>query len=136
MDVLGAPVLLQTKVFQPVPLAVVQRDTASAYNRATSTYVVPTAGTYLVVTKLRLIDGTPAGINFGQSAGTQLIDMPSFTWASTQDDTRSVVSRNEVANSSVQHFNAGDPVRMYAYVDGDTPQKMLWAEMTIVRLGD
>ncbi len=137
LDVVMYGSSLSTSSFTPVPLVTVNVDTASAFSRAYSTYVVPSSGYYLVITKMRLLDGIPAGISYGQGVGTQLADQTGFLWSSTSGNGRPTSpSRNSSVNTSVIHYNQGDHVMMYTYLDYQTLLPVDWAEMTLIKIGN
>ena len=123
--------------FATVPLVAVNVDTASAFSRQYSTYVVPSSGYYLVITKMRLVDGLPANISYGQGAGTQVADTTGFMWSSTSANGRSTFpSRNASINASVTHYNQGDQIKMYTFLDYQTLLPVDWAEMTLIKVAN
>ena len=122
--------------FLTLPLVTVNADTASGFNRSTSAYTIPSAGYYLVVSKMRFSDNVPGGISFGQGTGTSAIDDPNVLWSSTQSDTHSAYSRNSSLNTTIAHYNEGDQVKMYVYLDYQTLLPVTSGEMTIVKLGN
>ena len=123
--------------FTTIPLVNVSVDTASAFSRSSSTYSIPSSGYYLVITKMRLLDGLPANISYGQGSGTQLADITGFMWSTTGTNGRQAnPSRNASVNASVTHYNQGDQVKMYTYLDYQTLLPIDWAEMTLIKVGN
>ena len=134
LDVVSSNALNLGSGFNTVLVAGVNQDTASAFNRQTGLYTVPTSGYYLCVAKLRFADNVPGQINYGLGVGTTNLDNPSFTWFLTNSSS-SGYSRNGASNSSIGYFTAGQQIRMYAYVDAATTLPVNSAELSIVKLG-
>ena len=78
---LGAPIsqtLSTADAFKTVVLSHVVTDTATGWNASTNTYTVPTSGTYLIVSNIRLADFAPSGVSYGQGVDTTTVDSFSF----------------------------------------------------------
>ncbi|MDB6023418.1 MAG: hypothetical protein JWQ04_3275, partial [Pedosphaera sp.] len=98
-------------------------DPGNNFSTANNWYVVPTNGVYMVTTKLRFADtlgSTLTSVGYGQGADTSNADSPSFQWFVTANASASSANRNGSLNSRVSHFNAGDQIREFTYVDGST----------------
>jgi hypothetical protein len=87
-------------------------DNGGNFSAANDWYVCPVAGVYIVITKIRITDGTAANTSYGQGAGTTTADSPTFLWQQTN-----TASRNGSQNVLITHFNVGDQVRMFAYAN-------------------
>lgn len=111
--------------FQTIALPKVVLDTASGWNASANTYTIPATGVYLIISKMRLVDSTAPGIQFGQGASTQNVDGPYFTWNTTAG------LRNYSVTFRMATFNKGDLVRMFSYADFGTGARVNSAEMTI-----
>ncbi len=114
--------------FTTVPLNNVVIDTAAAWNWTTNSYVIPTTGTYLIVSHVRLVDGAPAGISYGQGVDSMNADSPSFLWVTTNG------TRNVVMNTRIIQLTAGTAVRLFTYVDSPSPVSVIGASLSIQQL--
>ena len=116
-----------TTAFTTVAMGNVIADTANGWNAAANTYTVPNTGTYLIVSKVRLADGTGPGISYGQGVNTANVDGPYFQWATTAG------VRSQSLNVRIVKLTAGQTVDLFAYVDGATAT--VWtAALTIQEL--
>ena len=98
--------------FTTLAMANVITDTANGWNASTNTYTVPNTGTYLIVSRVRLADGSPAGLSYGQGVNTVNVDGTFFSWTTTAG------ARNGSVNTRLVKLTAGQTVNLYAYVDG------------------
>src|SRR5665213_369950 len=90
--------------FTTVPMDTVVTDTASAWNWTTNSYAIPVTGTYLIVSHVRLADGVPPGISYGQGVNPTNVDNPDFLWTTTNG------LRNVIMNTRIVQFTAGTAV--------------------------
>ena len=87
-------------------------DNGGNYSAANDWYVCPVSGTYVVITKIRITDGTTANYSYGQGAGTAAADNPTFLWQQTN-----TASRNGSQNVMITHYTSGSTVFMFTYSD-------------------
>ncbi|WP_348266025.1 hypothetical protein P8936_08840 [Edaphobacter paludis] len=114
--------------FTTVPMDTVVTDTASAWNWTTNSYVIPTTGTYLIVSHVRLADGVPPGVSYGQGVNPTNVDNPDFLWTTTNG------MRNVIMNTRIVQFTAGTAVRLFTYVDSPSPLSVISASLSIQQL--
>lgn len=114
--------------FTTVPMDIVVTDTASAWNWTTNSYVIPTTGTYLIVSHVRLADGVPPGISYGQGVNPTNVDNPDFLWTTTNG------MRNVIMNTRIAQFTAGTAVRLFTYIDSPSPISVIGASLSIQQL--
>lgn len=102
-------------------------DPGSNYSAANDYYVVPVAGLYMIVTKMRIGDEADPDKSYGQGAHTSVGDSPYFMWFSTNAS-----GRQGSLNTRISHFNVGDHIQMLYYSD----EALMWynAYMSIVPL--
>ncbi|HEX8323434.1 MAG TPA: hypothetical protein VF595_05920 [Tepidisphaeraceae bacterium] len=117
-----------TSGFQTVNLTKVT-DLGSNFSNTTHFYTVPVTGVYEITTKLRVNDGYPSGISYGQGVHSSNIDGPWFLWASTNGNREGSINVRKAV------FNAGDQIRMYAYIDSAGTIFVGAAEMTVELVG-
>ena len=99
--------------FSTVSLPTVVTDTASAWNPKTFAFVAPSAGTYLVMSRVRLVDGTAVGTSFGQGVSNQTVDGPYFLWSTATG------LRNESVNYRLVQLTKGESITLFTYADGN-----------------
>lgn len=121
-------ILNGTTSFSTIPLNNVVTDTAAGWNSNTNSYVVPATGTYLIVSHVRLVDGAPAGMSYGQGVDLTNADNPSFLWTTTSG-TRSVAM-----NTRIVQLTAGTAVRLFTYIDAPYPVRVIGASLSIRQL--
>lgn len=121
-------ILNGSNAFTTVPLNNVVTDTASGWNWTTNSYVVPVTGTYLIVSHVRLVDGAPVGVSYGQGVDSMNADSPSFLWATTNG------TRNVVMNTRIVQLTAGTAVRLFTYIDSPSPISVIGASLSIQQL--
>lgn len=121
-------ILNGTNAFTTVPLNKVVTDTASGWNWTTNSYAVPSTGTYLIVSHVRLADGVPAGVSYGQGVDSMNADSPSFLWTTTNG------LRNVVMNTRIVQLTAGTAVRLFTYIDSTSPVRVIGASLSIQQL--
>lgn len=111
--------------FATIALPTVVKDSAKGWNTTTSSYTVPATGTYLIISRIRLVDGTTAGISYGQGTATQNVDGPYFSWSTV------VGPRNSALNFRMVQLQKGDAVNLFSYVDSSAGARLNTAELTI-----
>ncbi len=89
-------------------------DPGGNYDTTNDWYVTPVAGTYMIITKLRVTDSQTQFISYGQGSGTSAADSPTFLWCQTATTT---ATRNGSQNSVMKHYTAGSDVEMFAYAN-------------------
>ncbi|GEM_PF-1234328 len=105
---------IPASAFTTVPLTTVVKNVGGGvWNPATSIYTVPTAGTYIIKSSIRLVDGSP-GRNVFQAVNTSNSDIPDGIW-----DTNSG-GRWTMLYTRIAYFNKNDQLRLYIYSDGAT----------------
>ena len=114
--------------FTTIPMNNVVTDSASGWNWTTNSYAIPVTGTYLIVSHLRLADGTPSGISYGQGVNSTNVDNPDFLWTTTNG------LRNVVMNTRIVQLTAGTAVRLFSYVDSTSPISVIGASLSIQQL--
>jgi len=98
--------------FNTVPLSTVSKNVGGGVWNATNyTYTVPSSGTYLIKSSIRLTDGS-ASRNVFQAVHTSNADIPEGIW-----DTNSG-SRWTMLYTRIAYFNKNDVLRLYMYSDG------------------
>lgn len=117
--------------FSLIPLPNVIEDTASAWDPATNLYTVPIAGTYLIITKLRLADGTLPGVSYGLGVNDTAVDGPWFEWFVTQAAAESGAARQGALNTRILSLAAGQTIEMYGYLDYSTSLPYIEAAMDL-----
>lgn len=120
---------LSAGAFTKCAFSTIVSDAGSNWSSANNWYVVPEAGNYQIITKLRVNDNV-GGYSFGQGAGTSLADNADFAWFTTS--TTGSPTRNGSMNIRIMSLNAGDKVFMYYYLDGFTARGQL--SMTIYKM--
>jgi len=114
--------------FTTIALTSVTADSATAWNPTSNAYVVPTTGTYLIVSSIRLVDGVPAGVNYGMGVGSSNVDSPTFTWSTTSS------LRNGYSNTRVAYLTAGTALNLFVYVDSSSVVGLTAASLNIQQL--
>ena len=114
--------------FKTIALTNVIADTASGWNAGASTYTAPATGTYLIVSNVRLMDGAPANISYGQGVNTSNVDNNSFIWKTTGS------LRNGFTNTRIMQLSAGQTVDLFLYVDSPNPVQLSSASLSIQQL--
>ncbi|REC45379.1 MULTISPECIES: hypothetical protein [Chryseobacterium] len=100
--------------FTTVPLSTVTKNVGGGiWTPATNTYTVPSSGTYLIKSSIRLVDGS-ASRNVFQAVHTVNSDIPEGIW-----DTNSG-NRWTMLYTRIAYFNKNDQLRLYMYSDGAT----------------
>lgn len=64
--------------FTTVRLDTLVTDFASGWNWTSNSYAIPVTGTYLIVSHVRLVDGAPSSISYGQGVNPTNADNPDF----------------------------------------------------------
>ena len=100
--------------FTTLAMGNVITDTANGWNASANTYTIPNTGTYLIVSRVRLSDGSAAGVSYGQGVNTTNVDGTFFLWSTT------VGVRNVSVNTRLVKLTAGQTVNLYAYIDGQS----------------
>lgn len=108
-------------------------DPSASFNATTSIYTVPVTGLYQCSGSLRLNDATAASVNYGLGIHTSNADGPWFLWSSFASNATGP-RRATGAYLRVASFNAGDQLRLYAYVDA-TAQGVRAASLIVVPIG-
>lgn len=105
---------------------------AANWDAATSQYVVPSTGRYLIVAKLRIMDGqVPAGgLNIGVGAHTTNADGAHVVWSKVPADGG---QRHTLDYQRQVPLTAGNRLRLFAYVDSNTAIWFATANLTILR---
>jgi hypothetical protein len=124
----GKGILAAGAAFTTIPLTKVVSDSASGWNWTTNSYAVPVTGTYLIVSHVRLLDGAPAGIGYGQGVNSTNSDDANFFWSTT------VGLRNSITNTSIVQLTAGTAVKLFMYVDSASPIGVYSASLSIQQL--
>ena len=98
--------------FNTVPLPNVTKNIGGGvWNTTNNTYTVPTSGTYIIKSSVRLVDGSPIR-NLFQAVNTTNSDIPDGVWQ-TNNGNRWTMLYNRIA-----YFNKNDQLRLYIYSDG------------------
>jgi hypothetical protein len=124
----GKSLLAVGAAFTTISLTKVVSDSASGWNWTTSSYAVPVTGTYLIVSHIRLQDGVPAGISYGQGVNSTNSDDYNFTWSTTAG------LRNSITNTSIVQLAAGTAVKLFMYADSTSPIGVHSASLSIQQL--
>lgn len=105
-------------------------DSANGWDAANSWWTVPVGqgGTYEIAGKIRLADGTGAGVSVGIGMHTSNADHPAFFWDNTKNN------RQGMQNVRVTTLTAGQQVRLFAYIDAGAPVACVAAVLTIQRI--
>ena len=101
--------------FITVKLAEVKNVGDGIWNTTNNTYEVPTSGTYLIKSTVRLTDGSSPRSLF-QAVHTSNIDIPDAIW--TVNPTPLGQGRFTMLYTRIAYFNKGDLLRLYIYSDG------------------
>lgn len=98
--------------FRTIPLPSVTKNVGGGVWDATNyTYSVPTTGTYLIKSSVRLTDGSAAR-NVFQAVGTSNADIPDGIWQTNSG------SRWTMLYTRIAYFTKNDLLRLYIYSDG------------------
>jgi hypothetical protein len=114
--------------FTTIVLPTVVTDTATEWNPTSNVYVVPTTGTYIITSNLRLTDSPTPGISYGIGVGSTNADSPTFTWSTTSG------IRNGFNTTQIVYLTAGTPLSLFAYVDSPKPLGIAGASISIKQL--
>ena len=118
---------IAANAFTTVPLATVVKNVGGGvWTPATSIYTVPTSGTYLIKSSIRLVDGS-ASRNVFQAVNTSNSDIPEGIW-----DTNSG-GRWTMLYTRIAYFNKNDQLRLYMYSE-TTAANISDASLNIVLL--
>lgn len=91
--------------------------TAGGWDQPNNAYVAPLSGTYEILTKARIDDGSgPVGGNYALGAGPSNVDGAWVAWNTIVQTTGT--NRKGHQTTRILHLNAGDAVHMYLYCDG------------------
>ncbi len=113
--------------FTTVPLSTVVKNIGGGiWNPSTSIYTVPTSGTYIIKSSVRLVDGS-ASRNIFQAVNTSNSDIPDGIW-----DTNSA-GRWTMLYTRIAYFNKNDQLRLYIYSE-NTAAGISDASLNIVLL--
>lgn len=113
--------------FKTLPMDKVFTDTGGNYNPTTFIYTVPSTGLYLSLGQVRCPDGsTPFA--YGMGVHSDNSDGSWFKWTQTTG------GRYVGDYQRLCRFNAGDPVRFYAYSDAGGGPRLFKAALSIVRM--
>jgi len=93
------------------------RDPGNNWNSTGNYWTIPVSGTYQIVTKLRLADGSDTGAGFGQGPDTTPEDSLNFLWSTVISSESGVVQRAASANTTVEHFDEGQQVSLIVWAD-------------------
>ena len=99
------------------------------FDDANDVYNVPISGIYNACSKLRIADGTTAGISYGQGVDTADQDSATFQWFVTVES--GVTDRNGSFNCRTSHFNKGDQLRLVTYFNSGSEGFIDSANLTI-----
>lgn len=111
--------------FTTIPLNMVKNVGGGLWSN--NIYTVPSSGTYLIKSSIRLVDGS-ASRNVFQAVHTANSDIPEGIW-----DTNSG-SRWTMLYTRIAYFNKNDQLRLYVYSDGAIAN-ISDASLNIVLLG-
>ena len=118
--------------FASLKFSTISFDTAGGFNMSTGMYTVPKAGYWQCTGKLRVLDGSTAGVSYGQGVGKTPGDNAPFQWFITVP----IGARNGSLTTTLAHFAQGDQVSMYVYADLSNSLAIASAEMTLLYLGN
>ena len=113
------------QAFTTIALTNVIEDSAKGWNSKTNQYIAPVTGVYMVVSRIRFLDGTAPGTSYGQGVSTVNADGPYFLWQMTSG------FRNNSVNFRLMQLNKGEAIELFAYVDSYNGAKLNYAELTI-----
>lgn len=117
-------VTLPNAVFTTIVLTTRRTDTPANYNTSDGIYTVPVTGMYSIQARLRVKDNTGAGLNLGMGVHFSTTDGDWFHWNIIPTGLR-----KSFLYVRKGRFNAGDPLRLYAYASGSV--EIANANMTI-----
>lgn len=115
--------------FTTLNLPVENSDAGGNFDPTTSLYTVPSAGLYLIIAKVRVLDSDGPGRGLGIGVHTTATDGPWFVW---QAITSPAGGRVTLDYQRLAKFNAGDALRLYAYATSS--QALSNLSLTIVRV--
>ncbi|HVJ09258.1 MAG TPA: hypothetical protein VM554_12830 [Acidisarcina sp.] len=126
LDVTDSSTQSVSNAFSKITFGTVVADNNNGWNSSTNQYTIPISGTYMITTKLRIVDNATSGVSYGQGANSTAVDGSWFSWFVT------AVKRNGSINVRVVHLSQGSTIEMYAYADSSLSTTS--AEMSIVML--
>jgi|TARA_R110000751_G_scaffold290156_5_gene396651 hypothetical protein len=94
----------------------VNYDPTGAYNTSTGVITIPSDGIYQITGTMRVADRSSSGVQYGVGVHTSNIDGSWFLWHAVLY-TSNPNDRTTYPYIRVGHFNAGDQLRMFVYVD-------------------
>lgn len=126
---LMADTVMTSSSFVTIPLPTENTDTGNHYDPTTGLYTVPSTGFYMIAARVRVSDGTSAGLNVGFGVHTSIADGPFFQWNVTATSNG---GRQAWPYVRMSMFNAGDQLRLYGFFQGGATVSQ--AAMTIQRI--
>lgn len=122
------------RAFTTIEAGTASLDSHGGWNAAQSTYFTPETGIYELRAKLRPYDNNLANCSIGLGIDVVNQDGPSFAWAQFPPAAIGGSARFTLQNSRTMQLSAGQPVRMFGYVDSPTEMGMAGAEFVIQRI--
>jgi hypothetical protein len=122
------------QTFTTVQINTVMVDNKTAWSASNFWWVCPETGVYEVNGKLRLADGNYPGLSYGIGMDIANGDNASFFWGQGMTTGTAALGRQGIFNSRIIALNAGDPLRLYAWVDSPGGIGVSGAELNAVRI--
>lgn len=113
--------------FNTVPLTTIEKNIGGGvWDTSNYTYKVPSSGTYMIKSTIRLADASTARDVF-QAVNTSNVDFSEGIWQT------STTSRWSMLYNRIAYFNKGDLLRLYIYSDGPSAN-LIYASLNIVQV--
>lgn len=115
--------------FTTISLNTKVSDPGNNFNTSTFMYTVPSTGLYLVLARMRIVDASTSGNNYGISVHTSNSDGPWFQWQTNAS--QSGGNRWSANYQRLASFSAGNQLRLFTY--GQSAFNINNAAMQILR---